>query len=257
MSRAVDHGEMTLGYLSSNDAFGLEEIREASSGAGERRLRHSLRAIGYVDVLRVPTHLIEKFLLPTLGGESRPPPTQDVVAGHEPLIDFLVDNRIINGTAAMVIDTNRCVNCDDCVRACAATHNGNPRFVRHGVAQLNLMVANACMHCVDPVCLIGCPTGAIHRNAETRNVIIDDATCIGCATCAQSCPYGNIRMVETRDSNGAFIVDDDNMPIVKATKCDLCAGQLGGPACERACPHDALRRVDIRDTASLMNWIDQ
>ena len=257
LSEKVDQGEKTVGYLSNNDAFGLEEIRAAHRGDGDRRLTRSLSAIGYVDILRVPTRLIEEHVLPTLDDGDGPMPVAKTLAGHEPLFDFLVDNRIINGTAAMVIDTNRCVDCDDCVRACASTHDGNPRFVRHGTAHLNMMVANACMHCVDPVCLIDCPTAAIHRHPETRTVLIDDTTCIGCGTCAKSCPYNNIRMVETRGIDGAFITDDENMPILKATKCDLCAGQLGGPACVRACPHDALIRTDIRDTDSLIEWIDK
>ena len=259
VSRRVDHGEETVDYLTANDSFGLEDIVAASRGQGSGRLSHSLRAIGYVDVLRVPTRLIEEYVLPTLPRNTPAPaaaPALDGGAEREPLIDFLVDNRIINGTKTMVIDTNRCVNCDDCVRACASTHDGNPRFVRHGPSHRNVMIANACMHCVDPVCLIGCPTGAIHRSAETGSVIIDDITCIGCATCANSCPYHNIRMVETRNAAGAFIVDDDMVPIAKATKCDLCAGQLGGPACQRACPHDALVRIDIRDMRSLARWLE-
>jgi Fe-S-cluster-containing dehydrogenase component len=259
VSRRIDHGEETVDYLTANDTFGLEDIAASSRGDGVGRLTRSLRAIGYVDILRVPTRLIEEYVLPSLAESTAapaPPPPAAVGGTHEPLIDFLVDNRIINGTAAMVIDTNRCVNCDDCVRACASAHDGNPRFVRHGPSHRNVMVANACMHCVDPVCLIGCPTGAIHRSPETGNVIIDDITCIGCATCAHSCPYHNIRMVETRNATGAFIVDDDMVPIVKATKCDLCAGQLGGPACARACPHDALVRVDIRDMTALTRWLE-
>jgi len=119
------------------------------------------------------------------------------------------------------------------------------------------MVANACMHCVDPVCLIGCPTGAIHRTQDGL-VTIDDVTCIGCATCANSCPYDNIRMVEIRDQNGDFIVDQETQaPIVKATKCDLCLQQPGGPACQRACPHDALKRIDLRDREQLVDWLAQ
>ena len=156
----------------------------------------------------------------------------------------------------MFINTDRCTACDECVRACAATHDNNPRFVRHGPENDSTMVANACMHCVDAVCLIGCPTGAIHRNPGDGLVVIDDTICIGCATCAQSCPYDNIRMVEIRDASGAFIVDDETqMPIVKATKCDLCIGQLGGPACQRACPHDALVRLDMRDRERLADWL--
>ncbi len=174
------------------------------------------------------------------------------------LIDFFVDNRTINGTATMLINTDRCVGCDDCVRACASTHDNNPRFVRHGPSHGNIQVANACMHCVDPVCLIGCPTGAIARNAADGRVMIDDRICIGCGTCANSCPYNNIQLVEIRDQSGAFIVDTEtNQPIVKATKCDLCYGQLGGPACERACPHDAFIRIDMRDQEGLAAWVNR
>jgi Fe-S-cluster-containing dehydrogenase component len=155
----------------------------------------------------------------------------------------------------MFIDTDRCTACDDCVRACAAAHDNNPRFIRHGPEHHNLMVANACMHCVDPVCLIGCPTGAIHRTPDGL-VVIDDVTCIGCATCANSCPYDNIRMVEIRDERGDFVVDQDTQtPIVKATKCDLCLEQPTGPACQRACPHDALVRMDLRDRKFLADWL--
>ena len=108
------------------------------------------------------------------------------------------------------------------------------------------MTANACMQCVDPVCLIGCPTGAIHRSLEGGVIVINDDTCIGCGVCANSCPYDNIRMVTLHDRNGNTILDRDNQtPIAKATKCDLCVEQLGGPACERACPHDALQRLDF------------
>ncbi len=272
VSVSVDHGQKTVGFLANDDAFGLEEIVASQRGEGDHKLHRSLRAIGYVDLLRVPTNLVEQYVLQGLapelidgaivdGQSENIEPALSLKADDEtaqqPMLDFLIDNRVINGTQTMLINTDKCVNCDDCVRACAATHDGNPRFVRHGISHRNFMVANACMHCVDPVCLIGCPTGAIHRSTATGNVVIDDATCVGCATCATSCPYNNIRMVETRDAGGAPITDDQFMPIAKATKCDLCAGQLGGPACERACPHDALKRVDIRDSKALGEWLNR
>ena len=62
------------------------------------------------------------------------------------LLEFLVENRFINGTATMVINQDRCVRCDDCVRACATAHGNNPRFIRHGAQMGHYMVANACMH---------------------------------------------------------------------------------------------------------------
>jgi Fe-S-cluster-containing hydrogenase component 2 len=172
------------------------------------------------------------------------------------MLDFLADHRFFNGTETMLINLDRCTRCDDCVRACASSHDNNPRFIRQGPKHDHIMVANACMHCVDPVCMIGCPTGAIARDAESGTVRINDSTCIGCSTCANSCPYSAIRMVEIREPGGAFYVDEaTQLPILKATKCDLCAGQLTGPACQAACPHDALIRVDMKNFASLGNWV--
>jgi Fe-S-cluster-containing dehydrogenase component len=174
------------------------------------------------------------------------------------LLDFLADHRFLNGTQTMLINLDRCTRCDDCVRACAATHDNNPRFIRQGPKHDQIMVANACMHCVDPVCMIGCPTGAIGRDADTGTVRINDRTCIGCGTCANSCPYEAIRMVEIREPGGAFLVDEaTKQPILKATKCDFCAGQLTGPACQNACPHDALVRVDMANLTGLARWLGQ
>jgi Fe-S-cluster-containing dehydrogenase component len=171
------------------------------------------------------------------------------------LLEFLVDRRYINGTAAMVIDLDRCTRCDDCVRACAATHGGNPRFVREGERHDRFQIAQACMHCVDPVCMIGCPTGAIHRDAETGLALIHDDTCIGCGTCAGSCPYNNIRMVDIRDPRGNSYCDrETQQPLQKATKCDLCVGELNGPACQNACPHAALVRLDLSDVDTVARW---
>jgi Fe-S-cluster-containing dehydrogenase component len=156
----------------------------------------------------------------------------------------------------MAIDLNRCTRCDDCVRACAATHDNNPRFLRFGPVHDNIMFAQSCMHCADPVCMIGCPTGAIHRDAFEGDVVINPATCIGCSACANNCPYGSIRMVEIRDESGNILVaSNDAKPIMKATKCDLCLDQYGGPACERACPHDAMKRINLNTLDEFAAWL--
>ncbi len=119
------------------------------------------------------------------------------------------------------------------------------------------MVANACMHCADPVCMIGCPTGAIHRDSFEGEVVINPITCIGCGVCANQCPYNSIRIVETRDTKGEILLASDAKPILKATKCDLCLDQLGGPACVRACPHDALARVNLNTLDEFVDWLNR
>ena len=271
VSERVDHGHRTVSYLGPGDLFGLGEIVHNWQESANVTFQHTLRATGNVDVLRVPAHVIIEHVLPHLPPSQLPPPIKprggarpawqsgDIAGNIEPaMLEFLVDNRFINGTASMVIDTDRCTRCDECVKACAASHNNNPRFVRHGLRYGHFMIANACMHCVDPVCLIGCPTGAIHRNVEAGQVVINDDTCIGCGSCASSCPYNNIRLVGIRDESGGFILDDQsNAPLEKATKCDLCADQIGGPACQRACPNDALIRINLRDLDRLAEWVNR
>jgi Fe-S-cluster-containing dehydrogenase component/CRP-like cAMP-binding protein len=276
-SERFGHGHLTRAYLGRGHTFGFGEI--AHNWRHDRQIpyRYTLRALGYVDVLVVPVGVIEENVLgmdrqspllpshlmppPILPAEPVPPPSPEQEARQQTsdlIVELLVENRFINGTATMIINLDRCTRCDDCVRACASTHDNNPRFIRHGKQFGRYMVANACMHCADPVCMIGCPTGAIHRDAHGGQVVINDITCIGCATCANSCPYHNIRMVEIRNEQGAFILDrNTHAPIMKATKCDLCVDQrTGGPACQRACPHDALRRVDLHNSPqSLIDWI--
>ncbi len=264
LTRRHGHGQLSLSYIGKGAHYGLEELVANWRSRQQVPLGRTLRAVGYVDVLRVPTAAVERHVLPALPPEPAPAAPGPGGAGPsdarlpQPLIEFLVDRRFINGTAAMVIDLDRCTRCDDCVRACAVAHDGNPRFLRHGPRQGSLMVANACMHCADPVCMIGCPTGAIHRDPARGQVVINDATCIGCATCARSCPYDNIQMVEIHDRRGRSLLDEaTGAPILKAAKCDLCIDQLGGPACQRACPHDALVRIDLTRPDPLGEWLER
>ena len=259
LSQSLGSGERTLGHLGAGDVFGVDEIASSRLAVDAPRAPCTLKAMGYADIVRIPAPVAEPYLSNAQSAANgagnnrmRGEPGAPLAQSH---IDFFVDSRLVNGTRAMVIDTTRCVDCDDCVRACAATHGGVPRFVRNGPKIGPLMIANSCMHCTDPVCLIDCPTGAIHREAQTGSVVIDEATCIGCATCAGSCPYGNIRMEAIRDEHGVRHIDPDGSEILLATKCDFCAGQAGGPACKRACPHDALSRVDLTDPLHPQAWV--
>ncbi len=272
------HGHRTLAYLGRGQVFGLREsVHNADVRLSEARLlpyQESLRGIGFVDVLKIPRREFIEHGLPFIRNSEltstivRPrydaagPVVSNSVA-EEPLeklepafLEFLVDNRLMNGRQAMMIDTDRCTRCDDCVRACARTHQGNPRFVRNGPQFGPYQFAQACMHCVDPVCMIGCPTGAIARDTENGVIAINPQTCIGCKVCSESCPYDNIVMVQINDERGRRLVDrQTQMPILQATKCDLCQSQPSGPACQTACPQDALVRIDMSDLKTLDRWM--
>ena len=221
-------------------------------GAAQRAvpLETSLTAVGYVDVLRVPTSILEKSVFPKLAAPAkRFLDAAERPLAHDGLLEWLVSERFINGTQTMLIDLDRCTRCDDCVRACAATHEGNPRFIRQGQTFDHWMVANACMHCADPVCMIGCPTGAIHRSDAKAAPSSSTTTPASAAHVCELVPVRKHRHGQhpRRAGKVRCAIQQDREPILKATKCDLCSEQLGGPACVRACPHDALRRVDFRD----------
>lgn len=100
---------------------------------------------------------------------------------------------LIQGQRLMLIDLDRCVRCDECVRACADTHDdGRSRLFLDGPRFGKYLVPISCRSCLDPVCMIGCPVGSIHRG-DNGEIVIED-WCIGCGLCANQCPYGSIQM---------------------------------------------------------------
>ncbi|HEY2963576.1 MAG TPA: cyclic nucleotide-binding domain-containing protein [Pyrinomonadaceae bacterium] len=184
---------------------------------------------------------------------------------------------IIDGNNVLVMDMDLCVRCGNCSLACHKMH-GQSRLLRRGIQierpvsigkkrLQHALVPQVCMHCADPECLTGCPTGAIFRD-PLGQVDIDRATCIGCFDCATQCPYDAISMVP-RDApaNGhgllsslrrifSFRIADAPAPAaaddVVAIKCNLCEGTPLNPAgvkrkaysCEENCPTGALVRVN-------------
>ena len=184
---------------------------------------------------------------------------------------------IVDGSNLLVMDMDLCVRCGNCSLACHKMH-GQSRLLRRGIQirrpiSLNkqrlqhALLPQVCMHCKDPECLTGCPTGAIFR-APLGHIDIDAATCIGCFDCATQCPYDAITMVP-RQSDGAqptlvqklsrafalrraptttSATSDD----VVAIKCNLCEDTPLNPkgasrqrySCEENCPTGALVRVN-------------
>ena len=251
LAQRVGEGRASVSYLSKGMTVG--EIELLIEGVASSRF--SVSSVGYGELVRIAADDLREVLRrhPAVEAElwrrtvariketgaSRADPRQSE------FIQFALNKGLVEGTSILVIDLDVCTRCDDCVRACADTHGGRPRFVREGDRYNNLLIAKSCYHCEDPVCLIGCPTGAIRRANVGDVVEIAEQICIGCAKCYDSCPYDAIVMHDT----GTTWPDDAlpkplrGTPQALASKCDLCHTSSAGPACVRNCPHHCAFRV--------------
>jgi Fe-S-cluster-containing dehydrogenase component/CRP-like cAMP-binding protein len=195
-----------------------------------------------------------------------------------------IETGVVDGVNLLVMDMAKCIRCGNCSLACHKVH-GNSRLVRRGIhierptkpmsrSTQSVLVPSVCMHCQDPECLTGCPTGAIARY-PSGEIDIEPRTCIGCGDCATQCPYNAISMIArpgAKNSDGkagistfistAFSIAEAPLtPPVEQTenllavKCNLCKGtglNLPGAkgaaySCEENCPTGALVRVDPRE----------
>ncbi len=121
---------------------------------------------------------------------------------------------------AYLVDTQKCIGCGSCVRACAAendvpegffrtwveryvvgeesTHVDSPNGGKDGFPPVQVgfeagkafFVPKICNHCKETPCIQVCPVGASYRTKDGV-VLVDETRCIGCAYCVQACPYGS------------------------------------------------------------------
>ncbi len=152
--------------------------------------------------------------------------------------DFL-KQELMQGQNLLLLDLEKCTRCDECTKACAATHEDNvTRLIREGLRFDKYLVATSCRACMDPLCMTRCPVGSIRRK-QSLDIVIED-WCIGCGNCATDCPYGNINVVLIDAPEGRGRKAE---PRPKAVVCDLCV-EYPEPNCVRACPHGAAIRVE-------------
>jgi Fe-S-cluster-containing dehydrogenase component len=115
-------------------------------------------------------------------------------------------------SGAIVQDTNRCVGCRRCETSCTLLNDKkvsakisrikiarNQNYGRDGVTgsygfgdgQLGnfRIIADTCRQCSQPKCGDNCPVGAIVVDKKTKARVVDEKKCIGCGSCARSCPW--------------------------------------------------------------------
>jgi Fe-S-cluster-containing dehydrogenase component len=160
---------------------------------------------------------------------------REELSNNQPLPKFgsakvVMPIKVALTRGVLVVDESICAACQNCMYACTLSKDGVacPELAR---IQLNTRwinephaAAQPCQQCVDPQCMRYCPTRAIKVDDATGARVIDQALCIGCQTCIQTCPYELSRIRFDRVKK-------------KAIKCDLCGGD---PACVKACPTGAL-----------------
>jgi Fe-S-cluster-containing dehydrogenase component/CRP-like cAMP-binding protein len=199
-----------------------------------------------------------------------------------------ITTGIVDGDNLLVMDMDLCVRCGNCSLACHHVH-GQSRLLRRGIhierpvklraeGVQHLLSPQVCMHCQDPECLTGCPTGAIFRDPN-GHVDINAKICIGCFDCATQCPYDAISMSPrgTEASAPFELVGQLKNLLGKPTppaeppakeaddmvaiKCNLCEDTPLNPpgatkkaySCEENCPTGALLRVNPHEYFNEIN----
>ncbi|MBK9709676.1 MAG: cyclic nucleotide-binding domain-containing protein [Acidobacteria bacterium] len=268
-------------YSGKWHCFGVEAITR------DREWEQNCTLLGRCEVLEISLSQLRQYpeLRETLLlAFTRPTTDEDLTRSRQPFPiaraqEDLIETGLVEATNLLVMDMEMCVRCGNCSMACHQVH-GQSRLLRRGIhitrpeslkagsGFQSMLAPSVCMHCKDPECLTGCPTGAIGRFPGGQ-VDIDHKTCIGCADCATQCPYNAISMIPRKAKNPPqptglkswFRLSPDPLPKaveqtddLLAVKCNLCAGTGLNPdgaarqaySCEENCPTGALLRVDPR-----------
>ena len=142
-----------------------------------------------------------------------------------------------HGQYAFEVDLDACTGCKACVSACHQLNGLDDGEIWRTVGLLHGGTASApalqtvttsCHHCIEPACMLGCPTRAYEKDPITGIVKHLDDQCFGCQYCTLMCPYDAPKYSAKRG-------------IVR--KCDMCSDRLAhgeAPACVQACPNEAI-----------------
>jgi Fe-S-cluster-containing hydrogenase component 2 len=175
------------------------------------------------------------------------------------IFDFYVRHGLSVAETLRVRQIDRCIECKECEKACESRY-GHKRLAIKGPTLGMLDFVYTCRTCTDQRCVDPCNYASITFDKKRREVLINEATCTGCAACAEACPYGSIEMVDLQDPSkrplkarlegaGALSWGEGTTrkaQLVKiASKCDHCQA-FTDQACISHCPTGAL--IEIKPT---------
>jgi CRP-like cAMP-binding protein/Fe-S-cluster-containing hydrogenase component 2 len=245
LSQKMGEGEIAVTYLSKGMPLGeIEHLVEGING-----WTSTATSVKYSELIKISKEDFNRLLknFPKLGQHLWESAVNRIKESgfsrrnlsQSEFIQSALEQGFVQGNSMLIIDLN------DCVRGCSANHGGLPRFIREGDKYENFLITRSCYHCRDPVCLVGCPTGAIHRTGVGHVVAIDEKICIGCQSCAKSCPFDAITMHSEGKTWPANMIPEGlrGKERLLATKCDLCYTSNTGPNCVRSCPNGCAYRV--------------
>jgi Fe-S-cluster-containing dehydrogenase component len=176
----------------------------------------------------------------------------------------------------MVIDLDKCIGCEYCLRACSATNNVDPGkpwniVVEEETSSGHLFYfSRPCLHCQDAPCAEVCPVKATYVRDDGL-VIMDYDRCIGCRYCEVACPYDARKFNwQARDLDSPYIPtwgipEVEKRPRGVVEKCTFCihridsglkTGLMPGvdpeatPACVNICPVNARTFGNLKDPQS-------
>jgi Fe-S-cluster-containing dehydrogenase component len=177
---------------------------------------------------------------------------------------------------AMVIDLEKCIGCEYCLRSCCAVNDvaedkpWNIVVEEQNSAGNTFFFSRPCLHCQDAPCVEVCPVQATYHR-EDGLVMMDYDRCIGCRYCEVACPYDarKFNWAERTDVNPYVPTwgtpEVERRPRGVVEKCTFCvhridagleAGLMPGvdrdatPACVNACPVGARIFGNLKDENS-------
>jgi cGMP-dependent protein kinase 2 len=252
----LDH-EKILTYLQEGSYFGeMALIRDERRSANivamtdVEAVRIGKREFGQILSLHPE---VEQLIQATM--EAREKETKEISRDERKAraMSFVVSKGLAQAREILVVDLEKCINCDCCVDACQA-FRGHTRIERRGSRLGRFLVPTSCFHCENPECLL-CPVGGIVRDKDGE--IHHTEFCNGCGGCARRCPYGNILVIKVEEGEpGNWLKKilarrpKQEQPEKKkrqlVVKCDMC-GDYARMACVYNCPTGAMRVLKPED----------